>query len=131
MSCGVDSASGGAYGRNHALKAERDILAQRVVKLEEELALARLHRFAQRSERHMDRVFNEAEQSALRERDEGCEETDCVDLQNTGLQTIERPEGKKRGRRPCQRTCHVSASSIPLLTTRRSVRAAATDASHG
>ena len=48
-----------------ALKAERDVLAQRVVKLEEELALARLHRFAPRSEKHMDRVFNEAEQSAV------------------------------------------------------------------
>ena len=32
-----------------ALKAERDVLAQRVFKLEEELALARLHRFAPRS----------------------------------------------------------------------------------
>ena len=83
-----------------ALKAERDILAQRVVKLEEELALARLHRFAPRSEKHMDRVFNEAEQSAVEGEDEGCEETDCVDLPNTGLPTIERPEGKKRGRRP-------------------------------
>lgn len=83
-----------------ALKVERDILAQRVVKLEEELALARLHRFAPRSERHMDRVFNEAEQSAVEGEDEGCEETDCVDLPNTGLPTIERPEGKKRGRRP-------------------------------
>ena len=36
----------------------------------------------------------------MRESDEGCEETDCVDLPNTGLPTIERPEGKKRGRRP-------------------------------
>ena len=45
-----------------ALKAEREALAQRVVKLEEELALAQLHRFAPRSEKHMDRIFNEAEQ---------------------------------------------------------------------
>lgn len=43
------------------LKAERETLAQRVIKLEEELALARLHRFAPRSEKHIDRIFNEAE----------------------------------------------------------------------
>ena len=48
----------------------------------------------------------------MRERDEGCEETDSVDLPNTGLSTIEKPEGKKRGAGLCQRTCHVSASSM-------------------
>ncbi|NEV03076.1 IS66 family transposase, partial [Bradyrhizobium sp. UFLA 03-164] len=35
-----------------ALQAENHQLADRVVKLEEELALARLHRFAPRSEKH-------------------------------------------------------------------------------
>ena len=50
---------------NAALRAERDALAQRVFKLEEELALAQLHRFAPRSEKRTDRLFNEAEQSAL------------------------------------------------------------------
>ncbi|MGY4319162.1 hypothetical protein ACVWW1_008489 [Bradyrhizobium sp. JR3.5] len=45
-----------------ALHAENHQLAERVVKLEEELALARLHRFAARSEKHVDRLFNEAEQ---------------------------------------------------------------------
>jgi transposase len=83
-----------------ALKAEREALSQRIFKLEEELALARLHRFAPRSEKHMDRVFNEAEQSAVEGDDEGCEETDCVDLPNTGLPDTQKPEGKKRGRRP-------------------------------
>lgn len=83
-----------------ALKAEREVLAQRVFKLEEELALAQLHRFAPRSEKRMDRVFNEAEKSAVEEGDEGCDETDCVDLPNTGLPETERAEGKKRGRRP-------------------------------
>src|SRR5215218_9464646 len=83
-----------------ALKAEREALSQRIFKLEEELALARLHRFAPRSERHMDRVFNEAEQSAVEGEDEGCEETDCVDLPKTGLPSLEKPDGQKRGRRP-------------------------------
>lgn len=82
-----------------ALKAEREALAQRVVKLEEELALARLHRFAPRSEKHMDRVFNEAEKSAVEGDDEGCDGTDCVDLPNTGLPEAEKAEGKKPGRR--------------------------------
>src|SRR6478752_606580 len=59
-----------------ALKAERDVLAQRVFKLEEELALARLHRFAPRSEKHMDRVFNEAEQAA--DEDDAGSETDNI-----------------------------------------------------
>ena len=49
------------------LKAEKEALAQRVVKLEEELALARLHRFAPRSEKKVDRVFNEAEQGCRQE----------------------------------------------------------------
>ena len=83
-----------------ALKAEKDILAQRVFKLEEELALAQLHRFAPRSEKHMDRIFNEAEQAAL-EGDEDSEDADdAVALPDTGLPEIEKPEGKKPGRRP-------------------------------
>jgi len=81
-----------------ALKAEREALARRIFKFEEELALARLHRFAPRSEKHMDRVFNEAEQSAVEGDDEGCE--DCVDLPDTGLPDTEKAEGRKRGRRP-------------------------------
>ena len=84
-----------------ALKAEKDALAQRVFKLEEELALAQLHRFAPRSEKHMDRVFNEAEQATLEgDADEDTYEADAVDLPDTGLPEIEKPEGKKPGRRP-------------------------------
>mgnify|MGYP001286566357 FL=1 len=83
-----------------ALKVEREALLQRIFKLEEELALARLHRFAPRSEKHMDRVFNEAEQSAL-EGDEGSEDSDhAVDLPDTGLPDTEKPAGRKPGRRP-------------------------------
>jgi transposase len=82
-----------------ALKAEKEALSQRVVKLEEELALARLHRFAPRSEKHVDRIFNEAEQAA--DEDEAdSEENDVVDLPDTGLPSVESTKGKKRGRRP-------------------------------
>ncbi len=81
------------------LRAEKEVLAQRVFKLEEELALARLHRYAPRSEKRADRVFNEAEQIAD-EDEAGSEDTDVIDLPDTGLTASEKPEGKKRGRRP-------------------------------
>jgi transposase len=82
-----------------ALQAENRQLTERVVKLEEELALARLHRFAPKSEKHIDRLFNEAEQVAD-ENDAGHEDGEVVDLPDTGFATIEKPEGKKRGRKP-------------------------------
>ena len=89
---------------NATLRAERDALAQRVFKLEEELALAQLHRFAPRSEKHIDRVFNEAENAALEAgADEGladCDETDATELPDTGLPEVKKPEGRKRGRKP-------------------------------
>jgi transposase len=82
-----------------ALKAEKEALSQRVVKLEEELALARLHRFAPRSEKHIDRIFNEAEKAA--DEDGGdSEDNDVADLPDTGLPSVESTTGKKRGRRP-------------------------------
>ncbi|AYG70485.1 MULTISPECIES: IS66 family transposase [Rhizobium] len=80
-----------------ALQAENRQLAERVVKLEEELALARSHRFAPKSEKHIDRLFNEAEQVAG---EDDSEEGDVVDLPDTGLPPAEKQEGKKRGRRP-------------------------------
>ncbi|MGY4496182.1 transposase [Bradyrhizobium sp. GM24.11] len=82
-----------------ALEAENHQLADRVVKLEEELALARLHRFAPRSEKHVDRLFNEAEQ-ADDEDDAGSETNNIAELPETGLPPVENTTGKKRGRRP-------------------------------
>lgn len=81
------------------LKAEKEALSARVVKLEEELELARLHRFAPKSEKHVDRLFDEAEQVAD-EDDASGEDGEVVDLPETGFATIEKPEGKKRGRKP-------------------------------
>ena len=52
--------------RISALQAENRQLADRVAKLEEELALARLHRFAPRSEKHVDRLFVEASMPPMR-----------------------------------------------------------------
>lgn len=81
-----------------ALKTEKDALSRRVVKLEEELALARLHHFAPRSEKHIDRLFNEAEEAADDDdRDYG---DDVADLPDTGLPAVDSTAGKKRGRRP-------------------------------
>jgi transposase len=82
-----------------ALQAQNRQLAERVVKLEEELALARLHRFAPRSEKHVDRIFNEAEQAADEDGADS-EECDVVALPDTGLPAIDGTTGKKRGRRP-------------------------------
>ncbi|CAM5313800.1 IS66 family transposase ISRm2 [Aquamicrobium terrae] len=81
-----------------ALQAENRQLAERIVKLEEELALARLHRFAPKSEKRIDRLFNEAEQVAD-EDDADSEECDVVVLPDTGLPATEGATGKKRGRR--------------------------------
>lgn len=81
-----------------ALQAENRQLAERVVKLEEELALARLHRFAPKSEKHIDRLFNEAEQVAEEDDADG-EKGDVVVLPDTGLPATEGATGKKRGRR--------------------------------
>lgn len=81
-----------------ALKAEKETLSRRVVKLEEELALAKLHRFAPRSEKHIDRLFNEAEIAAD---EDGSDDGDAaIDLPDTGLPAAEGATGKKRGRRP-------------------------------
>ena len=78
-----------------ALQAENRQLSDRVVKLEEELALARLHRFAPRSEKHVDRLFNEAEQVAD-EDDGGSEDGDVVDLPDTGLPPVKKTRQEAR-----------------------------------
>lgn len=87
-----------------ALQAENQKLNERVFKLEEELALAKLHRFAPHSEKRVDRVFNEAEQAALEaDADEDLadiDEADTVELPDTGLRDAEKSDGKKRGRKP-------------------------------
>lgn len=79
-----------------ALQAENRQLTERVIKLEEELALAQLHRFAPRSEKHIDRLFNEAEQ--IGDEDDG-EDDDVVALPDTGLPATVGTTGKKRGRK--------------------------------
>ena len=81
-----------------ALKVENERLGQRVVHLEEQLRLERLHRYAPRSEKLTERIFNEAEQAAAES-----EETDDVEaapIADTGLPDAEKPEPKKRGRKP-------------------------------
>ncbi|MCP3477713.1 IS66 family transposase (plasmid) [Bradyrhizobium sp. CCGUVB1N3] len=81
-----------------ALQAENRQLTERVVRLEEELALARLHRFAPRSEKHIDRLFNEAEQAADEDPADN-EDDDVVALPDTGLPATEGATGRKRGRK--------------------------------
>lgn len=93
------------------LQAENRQLTERVVKLEEELVLARLHRFAPKSEKHVDRLFDEAEQVADEE-DAGDEDVDLVDLPDTGFPSTEKPQGKKRGRKPPAGTLAARARRI-------------------
>ena len=81
-----------------ALKAENETLAQRVTHLEEQLRLERLHRYAPRSEKLRDRIFNEAEQAAA-EGEEG-NDAEAAAVADTGLPGAEQAEPKKRGRRP-------------------------------
>ncbi|MER9619771.1 IS66 family transposase zinc-finger binding domain-containing protein, partial [Mesorhizobium sp. M0207] len=81
-----------------ALQAQNRQLTERVVKLEEELALARLHRFAPKSEKHIDRLFNEAEQAADEDAADN-EDGGVVVLPDTGLPASEGATGKKRGRK--------------------------------
>ena len=81
-----------------ALKAENETLAQRVIHLEEQLRLERLHRYAPRSEKLKDRIFNEAEQAAA-EGEEG-NDAEAAAVADTGLPDAGQPEPKKRGRRP-------------------------------
>jgi hypothetical protein len=81
-----------------ALKAENEKLAQRVVHLEEQLRLERLHRYAPRSEKLKDRIFNEAEQAAAEV--EEPDDVEAAHIAGTGLPDAEEPEPKRRGRRP-------------------------------
>jgi len=85
------------------LTAQNQQLHDRIQKLEEELALARLHRFAPRSEKRKDRTLNEAEQIVDAEGDVGFEddiEDAAAPLPDTGLPPSASVQGKKRGRKP-------------------------------
>src|SRR3954454_8309308 len=81
-----------------ALQVENRQRTDRVVRLEEELGLAPLHRFAPRSEKHADRLFNEAEQAAD-EDDAGSETDNIAELPDTALPPAVSTRGKKRARR--------------------------------
>ncbi|MBB5404383.1 hypothetical protein HDG41_006479 [Paraburkholderia sp. JPY162] len=71
-------------------------LAPRIQTLDEQLGLAQSQRFAPRSEKLTDRVFNEAEQMAQAYDDAD----DAFALPDTGLPQVNEPEGGKRGRKP-------------------------------
>jgi hypothetical protein len=107
-----------------ALKVENEKLTQRVMHLEEQLRLERLHRYAPRSEKLTERIFNEAEQAAA----EG-EETDDVEaasIAGTGLPDAEKPEPKKRGRKPLPEDLPRERVEHDLPETKRPARAAGT-----
>jgi len=82
--------------------AERDAqiaeLTKRVEMLEEQYRLALAQRFAPKSEKRRDRVFNEAEQIAATEPAD--EDYDLPELPDTGLPAVEPSVPAKRGRKP-------------------------------
>ena len=82
--------------------AERDAqiaeLIRRVEMLEEQYRLALAQRFAPKSEKRKDRVFDEAEQIA--ETEPADEDDDLPVLPETGLPDVDPPESGKRGRKP-------------------------------
>ncbi|SIT37840.1 transposase (fragment) [Paraburkholderia piptadeniae] len=94
-------------GYIHALEARVagdakhiDELNQRVGQLEEQVRLLTAERYAPKSEKRKDRVFDEAEQIA---RSEPCDEEDegiQPALPDTGLPPAGKPERRKVGRKP-------------------------------
>ncbi|MET4214753.1 transposase [Bradyrhizobium sp. LA2.1] len=81
-----------------APKAEDEKLAQCVLHLEEQLRLERLHRYAPKSEKLKERIFNEAEQAAAEGRDD--DDVEAVVVPDTGLPEAPKPAPKTRGRKP-------------------------------
>ncbi|WP_234774911.1 IS66 family transposase [Paraburkholderia tropica] len=72
-------------------------LSQRIEQLEEQVRLLQSERYAPRSEKRQDRVFDEAEQLAS----EPCDEDDAgAALPDTGLPPVGQPERSKVGRKP-------------------------------
>lgn len=82
--------------------AERDVriadLIRRVEMLEEQYRLALAQRFAPKSEKRRDRVFDEAGQIA--ETEPADDDDDLPGLPETGLPDVDPPESGKRGRTP-------------------------------
>src|ERR1700755_1238474 len=79
--------------------AKIDELAKRLDALEEQYRLALARQYAPKSEKRRDRVFNEAEEAA-EARPAGEGDGDVPPLQDTGLPELDKPEPRKRGRKP-------------------------------
>ena len=107
-----------------ALKVENEKLAQRVVHLEEQLRLERLHRYAPRSEKLTERIFNEAEQAAA----EGEEPMTSrrLPLRTRGCRTRRSRSRRSGAASRCLKICRASASSMTFPKTKRPARAAGT-----
>ncbi|KVD58706.1 hypothetical protein WI88_16190 [Burkholderia ubonensis] len=83
--------------------AERDARIEELIKrldaLEEQYRLALARQYAPKSEKRRDRVFNEAEEAAeagATDEDDG----DVPALPDTGLPELDKPEPRKRRRKP-------------------------------
>jgi len=86
----------------HIEKLDQHIgkLGLRIEQLEEQVRLLEAERFAPKSEKREDRVFDEAEQLARSERGDGDDEGVLPGLPDTGLPAAAPPEHRKVGRKP-------------------------------
>lgn len=75
-------------------------LSQRIEQLEEQVRLLQSERYAPKSEKRKDRVFDEAEQLARSAPGEADDDDDGPALPDTGLPPAGRPERSKVGRKP-------------------------------
>jgi transposase len=81
--------------------AQIDELNQRIERLEEQIRLLQAERYAPKSEKRKDRVFDEAEQIAQSEPSDEDDDEDAVSaLPDTGLPDAAAPARGKRGRKP-------------------------------
>lgn len=122
---GIDGAFDGECCRNCRAEGREGYSCAARLQARGRAGAGALHRFAPRSEKHVDRVFNEAEQVAVEDEAEG-DDIDLTDLPDTGLPSVEKRKGRSAAAGLCRQTCRASASNMTLPTTRSSVRTAAT-----
>lgn len=80
--------------------AQIEELNRRIEQLEEQIRLLQAERYAPKSEKRNDRVFNEAERDAQAEPADDEDEGAQPELPDTGLPAESKPERSKAGRKP-------------------------------
>ena len=109
-----------------ALKAENETLAQRVIHLEEQLRLERLHRYAPRSEKLKDRILRtKPSRPPPKARKPMMSRRLALPIRGWRMQSSRSRRNAAAGR--CLTVCRASASSMTCPRSKRSARVAATE----